>query len=704
MRRLTRSVAFLMPFLLASGVLLAQDKEKIKRLTPTNKGTTGLFNLAVADTLRQGEFSLSFGAHHFNRDPGDLDYTIFPVTFTVGLTDRIELFASMEAYKRVNADDIVVNKLLPRQDIIPAVLHNNLPGGVPGFYNESPFMDIGFGDGTGDLWAGIKFNLLSERYGHPFGFAVQPIAKFHLTDDRQHLLRGLTSGATDAGFDAILSKNLPGGGTLTGNLGFLFADDIKGADRQHRFNWGGGFMYPLGTPKVELIAEVVGSYFYGSKRTSEYTNSDDPIDAYAGLRVFPAKWMSVTGAANYHMTGTDVPGVVDSDCAGFYAQVNLKRVINRPPTAECRADSTTVTEGDPVKITATVNDPDDDSLAVSWKASGGRLTESGETATLDTTGLTPGRYSVMVEAGDKDTTASCSVDIQVEKRKLPPQVTCEPAAHTVTKPQSVTLRASASDPNNDPLTWAWSVDGQSVPNNRPEFQFGSEPYSEGAHTVQVTVTDVDGMSASCRFNVTVNPRPNTAPRCSLTLSPTSVIAGEPVTAKAEASDPENDPLTYAWKVDGQSRSERNDTLSINTTGMAGGRHSVELTVTDDHGAACTDTKSFSVTEKIIIPMPGLRPDNKAKAQLDEIALKLQQNPQLRVRLTGHTDSTGSEQANLRAGQRRADAVKDYLVRQHKIDAQRIEATSAGESQPIADNGTAEGRRQNRRVEVELYVP
>ena len=160
MLRPKKSLWILLVLSLLVGTLVAQDRGKIKLLIPTHRGSTGLFNLPVADTFRQGEVALGVAAHKFNRDPGDIDYTIFPVSFTIGLTDRIELFGSMEAYKRVNADDIVVNKVLPRGALVPAVLNNNLPGGVVGFYNESPYMDVGFGDGTGDLWAGMKFNLL----------------------------------------------------------------------------------------------------------------------------------------------------------------------------------------------------------------------------------------------------------------------------------------------------------------------------------------------------------------------------------------------------------------------------------------------------------------------------------------------------------------------------------------------------------------
>jgi outer membrane protein OmpA-like peptidoglycan-associated protein len=219
----------------------------------------------------------------------------------------------------------------------------------------------------------------------------------------------------------------------------------------------------------------------------------------------------------------------------------------------------------------------------------------------------------------------------------------------------------------------------------------------------VTVTDSDGMTGTCSFNVTINERPNPPLSLSLGLDKKEVYEGETVTAKADANDPDNDPLTYAWKVNGQSRSESTPTLRINTTGFAGGSHSVSVTTKDDRGDAKTQTASFKVIEKIVIQMSGMRPDNVAKAKLDEIAVKMQQNSQLRARITGHTDDRGSEANNVKAGQKRADAARAYLVEEHSIDEGRIETKSAGEGSPVSDNGTAEGRKENRRVEVELFV-
>jgi OOP family OmpA-OmpF porin len=67
---------------------------------------------------------------------------------------------------------------------------------------------------------------------------------------------------------------------------------------------------------------------------------------------------------------------------------------------------------------------------------------------------------------------------------------------------------------------------------------------------------------------------------------------------------------------------------------------------------------------------------------------------------GHTDSIGSHEYNMALSQRRANAVKQYLVSKG-IEANRIYTEGKGKTQPVADNRTAEGRQKNRRVEIEV---
>ncbi|HWP64447.1 MAG TPA: OmpA family protein [Candidatus Limnocylindria bacterium] len=87
-----------------------------------------------------------------------------------------------------------------------------------------------------------------------------------------------------------------------------------------------------------------------------------------------------------------------------------------------------------------------------------------------------------------------------------------------------------------------------------------------------------------------------------------------------------------------------------------------------------------------------------EARLADTVATLKQHPDLKVVCNGYTDSIGSEAYNMRLGQRRADAVRDYLVSQG-IDASRIRTESFGESNPVASNDTEAGRAENRRVEI-----
>ncbi len=84
-------------------------------------------------------------------------------------------------------------------------------------------------------------------------------------------------------------------------------------------------------------------------------------------------------------------------------------------------------------------------------------------------------------------------------------------------------------------------------------------------------------------------------------------------------------------------------------------------------------------------------------QFQDIAQVLKDNPDISLVVEGHTCWIGTEQYNLGLSQRRADAVKQKFVQQYGIDASRIESKGYGESQPVADNKTLEGRRKNRRA-------
>lgn len=87
--------------------------------------------------------------------------------------------------------------------------------------------------------------------------------------------------------------------------------------------------------------------------------------------------------------------------------------------------------------------------------------------------------------------------------------------------------------------------------------------------------------------------------------------------------------------------------------------------------------------------------------LDKIANFLIDHPNLHLKISGHTDSAGKEEANLKLSQARADAIKQYLVTQFKIDTIRIEAIGYGSSKPIVQEITDDHKQLNRRVEFEI---
>ena len=101
--------------------------------------------------------------------------------------------------------------------------------------------------------------------------------------------------------------------------------------------------------------------------------------------------------------------------------------------------------------------------------------------------------------------------------------------------------------------------------------------------------------------------------------------------------------------------------------------------------------------------------NENKTNIDPVAAKaldrdgamLKENPDIKVEIGGHTDSLGSEKANQKMSEKRAESVKKYLMDKFNIPGDRMIVKGYGSKKPIADNGTKEGRVKNRRVELKI---
>ena len=107
-----------------------------------------------------------------------------------------------------------------------------------------------------------------------------------------------------------------------------------------------------------------------------------------------------------------------------------------------------------------------------------------------------------------------------------------------------------------------------------------------------------------------------------------------------------------------------------------------------------DTRGDALYAKVREATPLLT--DQSRGALDQANSVFVEFPKTAIVAQGHTDATGSETNNQDLSERRAGAVKSYLV-SRGVDNTRIVALGFGESEPIADNTTAEGRRYNRRV-------
>jgi outer membrane protein OmpA-like peptidoglycan-associated protein len=389
--------------------------------------------------------------------------------------------------------------------------------------------------------------------------------------------------------------------------------------------------------------------------------------------------------------------------------ISISGCRNRPPVVKCAVVNPAILQGDTTRVNADVTD-DSKVLTYSWSTTGGKISGDKDTATYDATGVDPGVYKITVAVSDKKNEVDCSTDIEVLKRNQPPTISCAPTSTAITQGESTKISATASDPNNDQLTYSWTVNETKLAATGPQVTFGSEGRQPGKYTVTAVVSDGEE-TASCTSTVTVQEKPNQPPVIECLTTTLDVESGGAVQLRARASDPDGGDVTISWSSTGGTVSGTGETATFNASGVRAGSYTVTATVVDNRQGRASCTMIVNVSERLSITQGeecgyfshgGVRVDNCAKAILDDLAVRMTNQPELRANIIGYIDASPWETSRKALGERRAKAVASYLE-EKRIAASRIIITDGGTNNPVGDNKTDAGRRLNRRVEIELSV-
>ncbi|MBR7887475.1 OmpA family protein [Marinomonas sp. A79] len=127
------------------------------------------------------------------------------------------------------------------------------------------------------------------------------------------------------------------------------------------------------------------------------------------------------------------------------------------------------------------------------------------------------------------------------------------------------------------------------------------------------------------------------------------------------------------------------------------------TAVDNYGCNKITEKRLTVQLNVLFDSGDAQVKPRFYSELRKLAVFLQDNPATSAVIEGHTDNTGSNEANRSLSQQRADAIADVLVDSFRIHQHRIKGIGYGENNPVDTNETETGRKNNRRVVAEVFA-
>jgi outer membrane protein OmpA-like peptidoglycan-associated protein len=404
--------------------------------TTTVDGDTGLWFLPTAEVLGPRKWSFSLYRKNLDYEQGFTDVSTWPITFAVGIGDRVEFFTAVEAVRRIDRDSR------------PIFFDTGTDEGG-GVVNEYPFVTRAWsGNDFGDIWVGAKFAFLSQYEQDPVSFGLRARVKIPTANDEE----GAGTGKLDFGVDAILSGEANERVEWTGTVGYMHRGDPDDFDISNGIRWGFGLGFPS-RQGLRLTAEIHGEQYLSDEVVATrrllatdpadgslsplISGNDSPINATLGLTWQHRKGFFAGAGVNWaiKLDGRSESGSFEDETGdslgfqlrlGYHPGVRIYTpppppppppppvVVNRPPTVTARCEPGTVAPGGSATVIATAQDPDGDALTYSWRAASGTLATPSDRQSVWTAPAAAGSYPVTVTVTDaKGATASDTATCQV---------------------------------------------------------------------------------------------------------------------------------------------------------------------------------------------------------------------------------------------------------------------------------------------------